>query len=379
MLKPEPPNAGLQPSLKPVPPRRDFNPIRFPGIDLTLDRRGFNYGFLFSALLVLSIYFGSQRLHGFDGALAGYAVATVFALFGVVYRYVVWLQRPATRTYWKRGWELFWQPGQRLKNVGRFFRMGWDKMIEQRFIRKRSRTRWLAHQLIFWGCVIAIAITFPLTFGWLRFESDFAKPSDYLIVLFGQRLEFFTFPARGWLGFLVIHGLNIAAILCLAGISLAVGRRIRDEAEIATQRFDNDIMPLVLLFAVCVTGMALTLSNMFLEGKFYYWITTTHAVTVMLWLLYLPFGKFFHIFQRIANLGVWFYKEAGANGPQAQCVRCGEGYMSEMHREDIKGMLPQLGFDYRHDQAGNWQNLCPGCRRRLMTMNQFAQTGKEFM
>ncbi|PJI54195.1 hypothetical protein CTI14_18460, partial [Methylobacterium radiotolerans] len=59
-------------------------------------------------------------------------------------------------------------------------------------------------------------------------------------------------------------------------------------ADITTQRFDNDILPLVLLFAVCVTGMMLTVSNMFMEGKFYYWITTTHAVTVMLWLLYLP-------------------------------------------------------------------------------------------
>ncbi|EYB67229.1 hypothetical protein DEIPH_ctg046orf0022 [Deinococcus phoenicis] len=352
-----------------------------PVMDVTLDRRGLIAGVVFSLLLTLAVYLGSQRFHGFDGALAGYCFATVFALFGVVYRYAVWLQRPATRVYWKRGWELFWQPGQRLRNTLLFFKMGWEKMLEQRFIRKRSRDRWLAHQLIFWGCVIAILITFPLTFGWLRFESDFTHPSNYLVVLFGQRLEFFTFPARGVIGWLFMHGLNIAAVLCLAGISLAVGRRVKDEAEISTQRFDNDIMPLVLLFAVSVTGMMLTVSNMFLEGKFYYWITTTHAVTVMLWLLYLPFGKFFHIFQRIANVGVWFYKAAGANGPQAECARCGEAYTSAMQREDLKAILPDLGFDYRNNEQAvdNWQNLCPGCRRKLMTLNQFRVTGKEFM
>ncbi|SEJ55136.1 hypothetical protein SAMN04488058_11086 [Deinococcus reticulitermitis] len=369
----------LKPSSAPLAPPRDPPPIPVPGMDVTLDRRGVIWGLIVAALVTLSIYLGSQRFHGFDGALAGYAFATVFALFGIVYRYVVWLQRPPTRTYWKRGWELFWQPGRRLSNLGLFFKLGWEKLLEQRFIRKRSRNRWFAHQLIFWGCVIAIAITFPLTFGWLRFESDFTNPSNYLIVLFGQRLEFFTFPARSILGWLIMHGLNIAAVLCLAGISLAVGRRIKDQAEIATQRFDNDLMPLVLLFAVSVTGMFLTVSNMFIEGKFYYFLTTIHAVTVYLWLLYLPFGKFFHIFQRLANLGVWFYKEAGANGPQAACERCGDEYMSEMQRRDLKAMLPDLGFDYRHAQAGNWQNLCPSCRRKLMTMNQFAVSGKEFM
>lgn len=369
----------LKPSPAPLAPRRDPPPIAVPGLDVTLDRRGIAYGLLFAALITLAVYFGSQRFHGFDGALAGYCFATIFALFGIVYRYVVWLQRPATRIYWKRGWELFWQPGKRLANLKYFFAVAWEKLLEQRFIRKRSTGRWAAHQLIFWGCLIAIAITFPLTFGWLRFESDFTNPSNYMIVAFGQRLDFFTFPARSVLGWLIMHGLNIAAVLCLAGIALALGRRIKDEAETTTQRFDNDILPLVLLFAVCVTGMALTLSNMFLGGKFYYWITTTHAVTVMLWLMYLPFGKFFHIFQRIANVGVWFYKAAGANGPQAKCVRCGDEYLSEMHREDLKAMLPDLGFDYRHDEAGNWQNLCPACRRKLMTMNQFAVSGKEFM
>jgi len=50
-----------------------------------------------AVLLVAAIYFGSGRLQNFDSALIGYAVATVFLAFGVVYRYTVWVQSPPTR------------------------------------------------------------------------------------------------------------------------------------------------------------------------------------------------------------------------------------------------------------------------------------------
>jgi hypothetical protein len=119
---------------------------------------------------------------------------------------------------------------------------------------------------------------------------------------------------------------------------------------------------------------------MFMAGKFYYWITTTHALTVMLWLLFLPFGKFFHIFQRIANLGVWFYKAAGESGEQANCKRCGTAYTSVMHRDDLKTILGQLEFNYTQSgEVENWQNLCPSCRRKLVTLNQYRVVGQKFL
>jgi hypothetical protein len=363
-------------------------------MDVTLDRNGLVAGLLFSGALTVLVVIGSQGLRGFDGALAGYCFSTLFAVFGIVYRYAVWLQRPATRLYWVRGWQLFWEPGKRWHNTALFFRLTWEKLLEQGFIRRRSRQRWLAHQLIFWGCALAILVTFPLTFGWIRFESVLDNPANYVAVLFGFRLEFAPFAVRGVAGWIIFHLLDISAVLCLAGVAMSVGRRMRDEAEIVTQRVDNDFVPLVMLFAVSITGLMLTVSNMFMEGKFYYWITTTHAVTVMLWLLFLPFGKFFHIFQRVANLGVWFYKAAGAEIKQAQCIRCGQTFTSIMHRDDLKAILPELEFDYALDPsrgasasardssanpANNWQNLCPSCRRKLVTLNQFRVVGKEFI
>jgi hypothetical protein len=37
----------------------------------------------------------------------GYTVASIVAFGAIAFRYAVWLQRPATRVYWRRGWQLF--------------------------------------------------------------------------------------------------------------------------------------------------------------------------------------------------------------------------------------------------------------------------------
>jgi hypothetical protein len=96
-----------------------------------------------------------------------------------------------------------------------------------------------------------------------------------------------------------------------------------------------------------------------------------HAITVIAALLYLPFGKFFHIFQRPAQLGVKFYQAAGETGEPALCKRCGERFASRMHVEDLKRVLPQVGFDYRMKGAGeNWQELCPACKRKSLSLAQ---------
>ena len=66
---------------------------------------------LFTLLLVAAIVVGSRNLENFDPALVIYTFAIIFATWGVVYHYNVWLDKPPTRMYWRRGWELFWQPG----------------------------------------------------------------------------------------------------------------------------------------------------------------------------------------------------------------------------------------------------------------------------
>ena len=104
-----------------------------------------------------------------------------------------------------------------------------------------------------------------------------------------------------------------------------LSRRLRDPGALAVER-SNDFLALAGLFAVSVTGLALTASNLWMDGRFYVFLNTVHALTVILGLMYIPFGKLFHIFQRPANLGVAYYKREGAEGPQQHCARCGDPF-----------------------------------------------------
>src|SRR5690242_5875924 len=65
------------------------------------------WGLLCAGVLAVLIVVGSRNLDHFDAALVGYTFATLFAAFGIAYRYAMWLQRPPTRLYWRRGWSVF--------------------------------------------------------------------------------------------------------------------------------------------------------------------------------------------------------------------------------------------------------------------------------
>src|SRR5499427_2456609 len=78
---------------------------------LSRDRIGAAFwGFLAAAVLAVLIVLGSRNLNHFDAALVGYTFATLFAAFAITYRYAMWLQRPPTRMYWRRGWSVFLTP-----------------------------------------------------------------------------------------------------------------------------------------------------------------------------------------------------------------------------------------------------------------------------
>ena len=79
------------------------------------------WGMLFTAVLAVLIIFGSRNLQHFDAALVGYTFATLFATFAIVYRYTMWLQRPPTRKYWVRGWQVFFRRQYLGRNVANWF------------------------------------------------------------------------------------------------------------------------------------------------------------------------------------------------------------------------------------------------------------------
>src|SRR5262249_31732511 len=131
-------------------------------------------------------------------------------------------------------------------------------------------------------------------------------------------------------------------------------------------------MPLILLFAISITGLMLTASYTWMKGYGYDFLAILHALTVIFTLLWLPFGKFFHIFQRPAQLGVSFYKDIGRIEEQAKCPRSGDAFASQMQIEDLIKIEKALGFQYEMEQgeADHYQRICPRCRRAMLATAQ---------
>lgn len=331
------------------------------------------WGLLFSGLLAVLIVLGSRNLDHFDAALVGYTFATLFATFGITYRYAMWLQRPPTRLYWRRGWQVFASPGQFGRNLVEFARRFFLEFAANRFIFRRARLRGLAHWLIMWGCLLAAAITFPLVWGWIHFTTVPGAFDTYRAFVFGVPVQ--EFPIHSLVAFVVFHGLVWASFLVIAGVMIAFRRRMIDHGAVAVQQFGQDLLPLILLFAISVTGLLLTASYTWMQGYAYDFLAILHAVTVIFTLLYLPFGKLFHIFQRPAQLGVSFYKEAGARGEQARCQRCERPYAPAVMVRDLITVERELGFTYEMTAgsgADHYQRICPRCRRALFGLAQGA-------
>jgi hypothetical protein len=128
------------------------------------------------------------------------------------------------------------------------------------------------------------------------------------------------------------------------------------------------------LFAVSVTGLMLTVSYTWMKGYGYEFLAIVHAVTVILTLLWLPFGKFFHIFQRPAQLAVKFYRDVGGEEEPARCARCNEPYATPNHVADLIQVEAELGYHYEmlNPECGHYQRICPACRRKMLALAQHA-------
>ncbi len=327
-------------------------------------------GLVIAALLAAMILLGSRNLAHFDAALVGYTFATLFAAFAIAYRYAMWLQRPPTWMYFKRSWQVFLKPVDLLGNLALWARRLVSKFALNDFIWRRGKMRWLGHFLIMWGCIWAGAITFPLVFGWVHFHTLADDLNSYRLHVFG--FPTFTFAIESPTAFMLFHGLVWSAYLVIAGVMLVMWRRMRDRGDAATQTFGEDFLPLILLFSISITGLMLVVSYKWMHGYAFDFLAILHAVTVIFTLLWMPFGKLFHIFQRPAQLGVTFYIDAGQRGEQAHCRRCGEAFASKMHIEDLITVERQLGMTYEipGTTIEHYQWICPQCRRAMLAVAQ---------
>ena len=105
------------------------------------------------------------------------------------------------------------------------------------------------------------------------------------------------------------------------------------------------------------------------------------------WLLSLPFGKFFHIIERPASIGVTLYQTVNQDvehyGEQPQtgrCRRCGEELPSQQFVNDLKNTLTDLGQNYNLGAERGWlQDYCPTCKRVLRGEAYYHLMGKRFL
>lgn len=331
--------------------------------DKTFNTKALLVASLVSIITIILVFYGSRQLQNFDAALVTYLFGTVFAFFGIVYRYTVWLQRPPTWMYFKRSIKFLFT-GKVLSHLWFLGKESVGNIVVQKFIYPRSKWRWFAHFCIAIGCLSAFAITIPLTFGWIHFTLAPDSISIYEAHFFGFKMM--DFKINSFLAFLIFHALNWSSWLVIIGSVYYLRRRLTNPGLIATQTFEGDLLPLILLIAISVTGLCLTYSYQFMKGFAYDFLAVIHAVTVIMFLIWIPFGKFFHIIQRPAQIGAHIYKKEGIKKGMAICPHTGEKFATQLHIDDLKIVTKQLGFDFTHEDGTSHLDLSPeGKRSRL--------------
>ena len=83
--------------------------------------------------------------------------------------------------------------------------------------------------------------------------------------------------------------------------------------------------------------------------------------TVVLTLVFIPFGKFFHVIQRPASVGVEIYKRASLERDGVfPCRRCGQPLEAKAFVSDLKDTMDELELGF-----SDWAETCPRCKRVL--------------
>ena len=324
-----------------------------------LNNKAFRNAIIASLVVIAITVAGSVNLQNYDAALMIYFFGTIAMTFGLAYRYSIWMQRPPTQRYWKRSWEVMRRhPWEYTKKA--LFLSGRNIAL-QRFIAPRGTMRWWGHFLLATGCLLSFAVTFGLTFGWMHFTLKNGTTDMYEMHMFGITLM--EFNVNTIIAMMMFHILVWTAILVIIGSLIMMHRRLTDEGQIATQWFERDWIPLFLLIIVSVTGLGIWFDYTFLEGKMSQFMAITHAITVAMFLMWMPFGKFFHIFQRPAQVAASIYKIEGEKQGMQICPHTKEGYTTKMHINDLKEITKELGFNLENEEGMSYLELSPEGKR----------------
>ena len=101
------------------------------------------------------------------------------------------------------------------------------------------------------GMCSCILVTFPLVFGWMYFTMD--DNGYYNIIMLGMQLM--AVKADGIIANFSYNALNISATMVIAGVCMALYRRLKNMQARAEQKFIYDFFRLYILF-LYITGLA---------------------------------------------------------------------------------------------------------------------------
>ncbi len=324
------------------------------------------YAFIVVLLLIFSMWVGTKQFTHVDMMLFGYLIASFVFAIGMTIRICSWAIRPATHQVIKRTIHNLKTGKRQKRNIKAITKTLVENIIFQKFIFKRGIYRGIQHWLVAWGCIGSFAITFGLTFGWMHF--NLVDPQTYQLVFMG--IPMIKMAADGLIAELVYNGLNITALMVLTGVIMMFIRRARDKGVQVTQRFEFDLFPLYILLAVTVTGLILTVSYKFLGGFLHQYLTLIHQVTVVIFLVYFPFGKLFHLPIRPLAAAVPMNYQEQVQVDTRPCKKCGTTYSSDDQIDDVKGILGAQAFDLQLKDGTYLADYCPSCRRRIRVMSQ---------
>ncbi|MDT8861273.1 MFS transporter [Alkalihalobacillus sp. MEB130] len=324
------------------------------------------YSFVIVMVLIFLMWIGTGQFSHIDLMLFGYLISSFVFAIGMTIRLCAWAVRPATHQVLKRSFANMKKKKRAKRNWKAIIKTAFDNIILQKFIFKRGIYRGIMHWLIAWGCIGSFAITFGLTFGWMHFK--LVDPETYQMVVMG--IPTITMAANGIFAELVYNGLNITAMMVLIGVTMALIRRSRNQDVKVTQRVEFDLLPLYILLWVTVSGLLLTVSYKFLGGWMHNYLALIHQITVVIFLVYFPFGKLFHLPVRPLATAVPMNYQEVVGVDTRECTSCQTPYSNDDQIADVKEILGVQSFDLQLADGTYLADYCPSCRRRIRVMKQ---------
>ncbi|MCK6259077.1 hypothetical protein LCY76_21125 [Fictibacillus sp. KIGAM418] len=308
--------------------------------------------FLTVTALAILVFIGTRMFTHIDLNLYGYMVGTLVFIGGFFYRFIAWAERPPTKNLIKKGIRLLFRRSTPKTTT--------NHMVTHQFIWNRGIYRWTQHFLIGWGCIISCFVTFSLVFGWMYFTME--ENGYYTVV--GMGINLMKVKADGLLSFFFYNALNFTAIMVIIGVCMALWRRLKNMQARAEQKFLYDFLPLYMLLFVSVTGLLLTVLNVFFHGKGQPALSLIHQYSVILTLTYLPFGKLAHIPFRAVSVFAKNYREHYGEQSMKKCRVCGGEFVSSEQSKDVIQVLGTNHIEFQMKEGFHLAELCLPCRRK---------------